>query len=908
MLAILAIAIVPQVSAWCIPPNPAGEDNKFELYGPHVTGIVCKVYADTTAEWTDMQLGHVDIEDWALDPAWIATFGAPQGPWTEQNYGGEAGYYLLDVNNNATINTKPDGTGSLVPNPTSDFFLREALAYAANRSDIVALDSTATPIYTPVPAYMAGYINSDIAPGMPGAAYTYGGYTGNTAAGIAILDANYFPIGGDGWRYWDMNHNGVKDAGEDLSLIFWSRGGLRGDYGDHYNTILNNVYHIHTAYTSHVARGTVDGPVFHQEYFNLYTGGWIYIGPDPDYLCDLYNGSNYYNPGAPQNYLGINYADSNAQLTGIKLATSLALGQAYALQAQYFLAKHAAMIPLWSVTGVKDYQNVPSQGSAYGNWTHLVNQRGQGVNSWWSTLNMYTTGALYPPLYVYYGFSSTVTLQNIVYSQWYWDSEVVGRIYDGGAARQPLTLASWYPQLFKSWQVGTWFDALAGQTKTAVTVTLRPDVYWQDGHPLTAADVIYTLVECSKDLIDPTRPGGALPPPWWYPTVQYMKSIEMLDAYNVEILLDVNSIWALGWVIGSVIIPKHIWQPIIGVPNGAGGWKITPSGAANAVQGQRPDPFIIGTGPFRWVSGVGDTVGSTVTLVSNTPGSVVNGITSPGYYLYYPIYVDIGTPSNNIGTAYYNAVKYNDRTTDYMDQFMFEINLYNLFLGYTGDHDGTLDVSVWVWWQNGTNPAVRTLLEHDTSVEVPSYNYTADFTEPIGDTGGDEPLNVWTLDPGENMLEKYFMINLTNPSFNQISVAVQITSPPTIDGDGEVNPWLGKWVNVTLPIYLSPRTDIAGSNLYDDLKNYCGLTAYGLDAAVVKNEVPTPDQRVDGRDIVAAARAFGSFPGYPLWNSVADVNGDFKVDGRDIVLIARDFGYSAASTRTTVSPPLTNLP
>jgi len=50
------------------------------------------------------------------------------------------------------------------------------------------------------------------------------------------------------------------------------------------------------------------------------------------------------------------------------------------------------------------------------------------------------------------------------------------------------------------------------------------------------------------------------------------------------------------------------------------------------------------------------------------------------------------------------------------------------------------------------------------------------------------------------------------------------------------------------------------------------------------------DGKVDGRDIVIAAKAFGTRPRDPRWNPDADVNQDGRVDGRDITLIARNFG------------------
>jgi hypothetical protein len=59
------------------------------------------------------------------------------------------------------------------------------------------------------------------------------------------------------------------------------------------------------------------------------------------------------------------------------------------------------------------------------------------------------------------------------------------------------------------------------------------------------------------------------------------------------------------------------------------------------------------------------------------------------------------------------------------------------------------------------------------------------------------------------------------------------------------------------------------------------------------------DGKVDGRDILILARAYGSYgPNYyypgspptPRWNPNADINNDDKVDGRDILIVARHYG------------------
>jgi ABC-type transport system substrate-binding protein len=851
MLAILSVSMVPQAFSFCIPPNPAIDDSKFEVFGPHINGIRIFVYSSVATEFTQMDVGQVDLVDWPLDSSHAASWATPNGPITEQNYGGENGYYLLDINNNATMTPDDAVTGTY--NPTSDLALRQAIAACVNRSDVVSFTGGfALPMYTMVPPYMGGYINTQIAPGQPLEALTYGGYTGDLALANAILDAAGY--------VWNVGHTVRIDphTGLALNLIFYSRGGDRGLFGDHLNVALNAVG-IGTEYHSNVPRSEVTGPVFAQEYFNLYTGGWTGIGPDPDYLDDLYGGKNYYHPGSPPNYCNVNFDETNANGTTIKLAPSLAVGLAATLDFQYWFAYYAASVPVFSYTGVKAYKNVPKETSTSmdpvtnpeGNWKHLVNQKAVGVNSWWSTLDMQTYGNLYPNLNVWYGFSSTVTLQNVVYAQWYWDWEVLNRIYDGGWGRNPYTLLWGIPQLYKSYTVGTWSDPSAGGAiKTSVTVTLRPDAYWQDGMPITIADVYYTLVEMSDALL-----AKGFPPPWWYPTVQYMRSVEIIDDYNIQVLLDVQSVWAAGWVIGSVIIPKHIWKPIVDASFNVEGQQY--------VQGTTPDPNIIGSGPFRWVSGTGITVGDTIVMAANTPNSLVRGITSPGYYQYDPVYASI-TPPGQLS-------KVNILSSASSASIDVALTLGNMWT------DGDLTVNKYVYVYNSTGGGYPGSGIGGLMPGFPINKNLAPVTPyPMGTS------DVETLS-----------LTLPKKTLWFIKLAVHIKGPATVTytepwDEEEVtytipNPWVSHWINVTLPIWVTIKEDIAGTDLFTVL----GKTVPNY----MKLEAPAPDLKVDGKDIALAALSFGTVPGDSRWNTVADVSKDFKVDGKDIALIALKFGY-----------------
>jgi hypothetical protein len=125
-------------------------------------------------------------------------------------------------------------------------------------------------------------------------------------------------------------------------------------------------------------------------------------------------------------------------------------------------------------------------------------------------------------------------------------------------------------------------------------------------------------------------------------------------------------------------------------------------------------------------------------------------------------------------------------------------------------------------------------------------------------------------------------LNFSQASLNFVKAAFKVTGPSTLP-DGEANPWLGKWVNVTLPIWVTIKEDIAGTDLF---------TVLGISAPnYMKTEAPAPDLKVDGKDISKPAHAFGTVPGDSRWNTLADVNHDYKVDGKDIARVAQQFGW-----------------
>src|SRR4030042_6597388 len=93
---------------------------------------------------------------------------------------------------------------------------------------------------------------------------------------------------------------------------------------------------------------------------------------------------------------------------------------------------------------------------------------------------------------------------NPFYSSWYWEGEIINRIYDTLGGRDPMDSGPpEVPGLAENWTVGEWVDPRDHQTKTKITVKIRPDVFWSDGHPFDLDDVIYTFITLPEQLPDP---------------------------------------------------------------------------------------------------------------------------------------------------------------------------------------------------------------------------------------------------------------------------------------------------------------------------------------------------------------------------------------------------------------------
>lgn len=607
-LIMLSLAVAP-LEAFVYPDG--SEDNLSEIFGPRVDKILIRKYASFDAEMQGLQNGEIDITDWSLTKTWVNTLSADPNVRILKN-GGEAGYYTINFNNNNNTYLgnpeNPDYPNPAYPNPTSMPSIRQAIAYMIDRtalcSDLGA--GLYDPIYTPIPSYMTYWIHPDIRPGGSLESLTYP-FDPTYAASAALLDSGGFPVGPDGWRYWDMDEDNVKDPGEDLNLKIYSRSDtLRKGAADMLCAGLDALHVHYIRYISWPWHVTQD------KNYNIYTGGWILIGADADYLYDLYHWNNYYHLGECPNFGAISKYDPymQEQLENIKFAANVTGALKACRDFQERFAEVAAEIPLASASAPKAYNKWytgGNDGAAIGDeedkyrgqmWTQVVNERSQGENSRYTTFNAYPEGHYFGDgsMIMRYGWkdNSMPQVLNPMYSSWYWDNEVVYRVYDTLAGRDPMTYGPIdVPLLAENWTYGTWIDPRNGLRNSKVTIGIRPDVVWSDGEPFTVDDVLYNLVQLPKEL----RAKG-VPDVWWQSTLNGIVGACRLDEYTVEILFDADNFWAVNWIASIVMVPKHVWQPFIATHT------VSEIGGDLST---RPE-VLIGTGPFIYESNTENTL------------------------------------------------------------------------------------------------------------------------------------------------------------------------------------------------------------------------------------------------------------------------------------------------------------
>jgi ABC-type transport system substrate-binding protein len=323
LTALIAISSTPAAFAFIY--SDGSEDDNFEIFGPRIDKLIVRKYASLDAEMAALQNGEIDVTDSPLTKTWVDTL-ATDSKIRLASYDGDNGYYTINFNhnNNTYLGNPPDPAfpNPVYPNPMSEVALRQACAHLINRTALVAGPGQGLyePVYTPMPAYMNFWKHPEINLGGGLENLTY---PQNLTGAAKILEQGGFPMGPDDWRYWDMNRNGVKDSGEEFTLKIYTRSdALRAGAAEMLEAgFANPLIRIHNLVFYPPMWPSWPSWDVSKDY-HIYMAGWIYVGPDPDYLWDLYHWDNYYQDGSSNcpNYgsISINDPIMQEQLENIK--------------------------------------------------------------------------------------------------------------------------------------------------------------------------------------------------------------------------------------------------------------------------------------------------------------------------------------------------------------------------------------------------------------------------------------------------------------------------------------------------------------------------------------------------------------------------------------------------------------
>jgi ABC-type transport system substrate-binding protein len=241
------------------------------------------------------------------------------------------------------------------------------------------------------------------------------------------------------------------------------------------------------------------------------------------------------------------------------------------------MAEQVTVIPMYGLIGVKAYRK---------EWTGLVNEVGQGINSQWSTFNMHLEDQAYGGV-IEYGIKSDIETLNPLTAAWTYTWEVLQEIYESPYTYNPYDISEDWGWFAETWDIDDWVSP-TGVDGIKVTFHFVEDAKWHDGTPFTAEDMKFTFEYVTEYGI-----------PRYLPYVQFIEELVLVDDYTLEVYQNTTSYFAFHYLNGVPILPKHIWEDV------GADW-------------QDYDPVaegtLIGLGPWKFVEYV---PGEYVSLVAN---------------------------------------------------------------------------------------------------------------------------------------------------------------------------------------------------------------------------------------------------------------------------------------------------
>jgi len=532
-------------------------------YGPKTSQLEIHIFLNPDTENQALETGTgpdaIDINDWPLTKDWIDKWALIPDQVTLRDYV-ELGMMEVDMYDQAWPTGDPGSkfydAGRIESTKSVEF--RKAVACLVDRDSIVSnvLKGYGFRLDVPVPPVQSDYIDMGN--------YTDSGviYNYNPIRADQLLNDSGFTRLGVG-----LNRRDPLTGVEMEPIKFYIRQDdpNRRRAGEMLVTELQN---IGIPVNGIITERTVCYKSVMVLYdFNLYTGGWS-LSSIPDQYHDLWASETYYYPlGWSQNIDGFCNHEFDAWAKIVKYPANESEAKVAAKVCGYLFLKYCAMVPMYCSKAVKAYRT---------GWDGVVNNGGFGIDNYWTFLNAKNpTDDRWD-----YGFKSDIEQLNQVSSEWLWDQNVLGLMYEGLLGTNPFNLAPTEYWIATEKTVGNWDSSTSTWLVGDETVHGDPDatyinftvpanrVYFHNvtggaviqGRALTLEDInfsFYFQKACG--------PGIA----WGYPSLTTFNKTQTypLEPTKISVFYNKKSYWAVQWAGGLPILNKDTWGKLWNVAN-----------------------------------------------------------------------------------------------------------------------------------------------------------------------------------------------------------------------------------------------------------------------------------------------------------------------------------------------------
>ncbi|MDR1472207.1 MAG: ABC transporter substrate-binding protein [Synergistaceae bacterium] len=297
--------------------------------------------------------------------------------------------------------------------------------------------------------------------------------------------------------------------------------------------------------------------------FDACTNAWT-MSRDPDVLYSFYHSSMDVEGG--YNMSGIADAELDRVLDGLRYAPDERTARDMASRAQEILSELMPVIPIYSRYSISSIRK---------DWNGVFTTDRSASDNELTLISMSPKEGGERP--IYWNIGDEIRTLNPLVSSTAYDWTVLGTVYGSLLSVNPYTFED-LPWLAASWDVST------GERGSVFTFTLRPNLKWQDGRPLTADDAAFTIGFIKDNNV-----------PRFFDLVKDVESVETDAAHRtIRVAMSNTSYWHLHNIGGMPVLPKHIlqnvadwraWQPANRPHRALDGTELTE---------------LIGTGPFTF--------------------------------------------------------------------------------------------------------------------------------------------------------------------------------------------------------------------------------------------------------------------------------------------------------------------